>query len=150
MAANTASGAATVRIERDYGGRIGNYIQWFERLRQSGQQVIIDGDCLSACTLVLGIIPDDRLCVTPRARFGFHLAWKPGLLGTRVDNRAGTRRLWEFYPNKIRRWILAQGGLSDGLIYLSGRRLRALYPVCRLRRPAGRGPRRATAKLSPS
>jgi hypothetical protein len=67
MAANSVSGGAAVRIERDYGGRIGTYIQWFKRLRQSGRQVIVDGDCLSACTLVLGIIPDGRLCVTPRA-----------------------------------------------------------------------------------
>ena len=131
IAAGTASGAAAVRIEQDYGGRIGTYIHRFENLRRSGQQVIVDGDCLSACTLLLGIVPSDRLCVTRRARFGFHRAWKPGFLGLHIDNRAGTRRLWAFYPGKIRRWIVAQGGLSDGLIYLSGRELRALYPLCR-------------------
>jgi hypothetical protein len=131
FAASAASGAAAVRIGHDYGGQIGRYIHRFERLRDTGRHVIVDGDCLSACTLVLGIIPDDRLCVTPRARFGFHLAWKPGFLGLPVDNRAGTQKLWDIYPNKIRRWIAARGGLSDGLLYLTGADLRALYPLCR-------------------
>ena len=131
VAAGIGGAAASVRIHHDFGGRIGSYIHRFERLRESGERVIVDGDCLSACTLVLGLIPDDRLCVTPRARFGFHTAWKPGFLGLRFDNRAGTQKLWQFYPRKIRRWIVAQGGLSDGLLYLSGRALRALYPACR-------------------
>jgi hypothetical protein len=123
--------AASVRINHDTGGQIGRYIHRFERLRASGTRVIVDGDCLSACTLVLGLIPPDRLCVTRRARFGFHLAWKPGFLGLHVANRAGTRKIWQLYPAKVRRWIVAQGGLSDGVIYLSGRDLRALYPPCR-------------------
>ena len=130
-AAGMARAAAAVRIRHDGGGQIGHYIHRFERLRQSGQRVIVDGDCLSACTLLLGIIPDEQLCVTRRARFGFHLAWKPGFLGLHIDNRPGTRKLWQFYPRKIRRWIVAQGGLSDRFIYLAGARLRALYPVCR-------------------
>jgi hypothetical protein len=127
------TGGAPVRIGHDYGGQIGNYIHWFERLRRTGQHVIVDGDCLSACTLVLGLIPDDRLCVTRRARFGFHRAWKPGFLGIRFDNRAGTRKLWELYPAKIRRWIVAQSGLSDGFMYLSGTEMLKLYPLCRPR-----------------
>ena len=36
-------------------------------LRKSGQRVVIDGTCASACTLVLGVIPHDRICVTSRA-----------------------------------------------------------------------------------
>ena len=129
--AGSLPAAASVRIRHDSGGQIGRYIHRFERLRASGQQVIVDGDCLSACTLVLGLIPQDRLCVTQRARFGFHRAWKPGFLGLPVDNRAGTQKIWGLYPAKIRRWIVAQGGLADGVIYLSGRDLRALYPRCR-------------------
>ena len=131
LAAGSSSAAAAVRIHRDSGGQIGRYIHRFERLRLSGQRVIVDGDCLSACTLVLGFIPQDRLCVTQRARFGFHRAWKPGFLGIPIDNRAGTRKIWQYYPHKIRRWIVAQGGLSDGLLYLRGAELRTLYPLCR-------------------
>ncbi len=128
-----ASGAAVaaVRIGNDKGGQIRHYINRFERLRRAGDQVMVDGDCMSACTLVLGLVPHDRLCVTPRARFGFHRAWKPGIFGLHLDNAAGTRILWRLYPTKIRNWIAAQGGLSDNFLYLAGHQLRAFYPLCR-------------------
>jgi hypothetical protein len=43
----------------------------FEVLRQSGERIIIDGRCLSACTLVLSSIPRGGIYVTPKAVFGF-------------------------------------------------------------------------------
>ena len=43
--------------------------QWWRSAVQ-GEQVVIDGPCLSACT-ALGVIPRERICVTPRARLGF-------------------------------------------------------------------------------
>ena len=33
------------------------------------------GICNSACTLVLGIVPLNRICATPRASLGFHQAY---------------------------------------------------------------------------
>ncbi|SDJ63003.1 hypothetical protein SAMN05216338_105720 [Bradyrhizobium sp. Rc2d] len=53
---------AAVRITDDPGGRIGKYIYKYQRLRASGQNVIIDGFCTSACTIVLATIPTDRIC----------------------------------------------------------------------------------------
>ena len=53
------------RILDDSGGRIGNYLTRYEALRKSGRRVAIDGTCASACTLLLGVIPRDRICVTP-------------------------------------------------------------------------------------
>jgi hypothetical protein len=41
---------ATMRISEDRGGQIGHYLQAFAALRSSGERVVIDGDCLSACT----------------------------------------------------------------------------------------------------
>ena len=35
------------------GGQVGPFLELFERVRQSGERVVIDGPCLSACTLVL-------------------------------------------------------------------------------------------------
>ena len=52
-----APAAATVRIEHDAGGQIGPYLERLVTLRNSGERVIIDGPCLSACTMVLGVIP---------------------------------------------------------------------------------------------
>ena len=99
-------------------------------LRGSGERVIIDGPCLSACTMVLGVIPRERICVTPRARLGFHAAWHPGDNGRPVHSRAATRLLMEIYPEHVRSWITRRGGLTPRMMYLSGRELAAMYQTC--------------------
>ena len=66
--------SAEMRIQRDFGGRIGHYLDRYAMVRASGQRVVIDGACLSACTLVLAVVPAERICVTPRAILGFHAA----------------------------------------------------------------------------
>lgn len=131
LALSLTTSTASVRIADDRGGQIGAYIDTFKKMRDAGQNVIIDGDCVSACTLVLGLIPHDRICVTPRARFGFHSAWKPWFIGIHLENAAGTHILWNMYPDQIRDWIVSKGGLSDRILYLSGADLTALYPQCR-------------------
>lgn len=130
LALSLTASAASVRIADDHGGQIGAYIDSFKKLRDSGQNVVIDGDCVSACTLVLALIPRERLCVTPRARFGFHNAWKPWLIGIHRENAAGTQILWDMYPDQIRDWIVSKGGLSDRVMYLAGTELTALYSQC--------------------
>ena len=72
-----ASASPGERILDDSGGRIGAYLSRYEVLRKSGQRVAIDGTCASACTLLLGVIPHNRICVTPRAVLAFHAAWDP-------------------------------------------------------------------------
>jgi hypothetical protein len=128
LADNSAS--AAVRITDDYGGQIGAYIDRYVAVRDSGDLVVIDGPCLSACTLVLGVVPQDRICVTPRARLGFHAAWRAGSGSRKVIADDGTRLLMEIYPQQIRDWIGQRGGLSPQLKYLSGRQLAAMYHAC--------------------
>src|SRR3977135_4571290 len=65
---------ADVRILASPGGQMGAFLDLFERVRASGERVVIDGPCLSACTLVLSMVPNDRICVTRRAILGFHAA----------------------------------------------------------------------------
>jgi hypothetical protein len=129
-AAFTFPASATVRISSDPGGQIGAYLQRFEALRLSGENVIIDGPCLSACTLVLGAIPRDQLCITSRARLGFHAAWRPDEFGRPVVSRAGTELMMTNYPRWVRDWIARRGGLSPHLIYLTGSELAPMYPAC--------------------
>ena len=59
--------AADVRIRSSGGGAVGDYLNFFARVKQSGERVVIDGPCLSACTLVLSTIPRKRICVTSKA-----------------------------------------------------------------------------------
>jgi len=131
LAALTASTApAAVRIKADPGGQIGPYLEELEQLRGSGERVIIDGPCLSACTMVLGVIPRNRICVTPRARLGFHAAWHPGDNGRQVTSRAATQLLMDIYPENVRTWIKERGGLTPRMMFLSGRELAAMYQTC--------------------
>ena len=66
--------ADEVRILSSRGGEVGQFIDMFDRQRKSRDRVVIDGPCLSACTLVLSAVPKDRICVTRRAILGFHAA----------------------------------------------------------------------------
>jgi hypothetical protein len=121
---------ADMRIAEDRGGQIGRYLQAFAMLRSSGERVVVDGNCLSACTLVLGVIPHNRICATSRARFGFHAAWMPDEDGRPVTSRMGTQALWEVYPPSVRRWINKHGGLSRRMIYMEGSSLHGIVQSC--------------------
>jgi hypothetical protein len=53
LLAGVNSSHAAIRIAEDRGGKIGTYIDRYQGLRSSGETVIIDGLCASACTMVL-------------------------------------------------------------------------------------------------
>jgi hypothetical protein len=122
--------SATIRIAGDGGGQIGAYLQRHEAMRQSGERVIIDGPCLSACTMVLGAIPRNRICVTSRAVLGFHAAYDLDLSGRQVTSRGATSLLMDHYPQQVRNWIARRGGLSRQMMFLSGRGLSSMYAAC--------------------
>jgi len=122
---------AKVRIIDDHGGNVGAYLERYMALRDADEQIVIDGTCTSACTLVLGVVPHDRVCVTPNAVLGFHAASRPDFRGSEVINEPATRTLWNIYPMSIRHWISRHGGLGSTMIYLSGPELFAIFRQCR-------------------
>ncbi|MCO5131753.1 MAG: hypothetical protein M9932_14515 [Xanthobacteraceae bacterium] len=130
LLAGIAASHAAVRIAEDRGGRIGTYVDKYESLRSSGEQVMIDGLCASACTIILGAVPANRICVTPRAALGFHAAWDVGGDGRPVTNREATRMLYALYPTRVRRWIARHGGLTRHMIFLRGAQLQSMYRPC--------------------
>jgi hypothetical protein len=130
IATSLSSAFATVRIYDDGGGQIGDYLNKYHALRKKGERVVIDGTCASACTMLLGVIPRDRICVTPRAVLAFHSAWTPTSEGEQISS-AGNYYLWSNYPADVRKWIIQHGGLHAQIIYLSGPELAAMYSSCR-------------------
>ena len=127
---NADRAKSEVLIKNDGGGDIPQYIAKYLNLQLSGERVVIDGDCLSACTLALGLLAQDRRCFTNKARLGFHAAYtESGAL--RIRNPFGTDVFWLVYPPEIRRWISRHGGLASRMIYLEGKELAAMYPPCR-------------------
>src|SRR4051794_26289286 len=132
LLAGVASGHAVVRIADDRGGRIGTYVDKYQGLRTSGETVIIDGLCASACTIILGAVSHDKICVTSHATLGFHAAWDFGANGRAVTNAEATQMLYSMYPSAVRRWISQRGGLTPRMIFLRGKQLQALYKPCYL------------------
>jgi hypothetical protein len=122
--------SSAVLIRNDRGGQIGQYLQRFAEVRASGQAVVIDGECLSACTLVLGLVPPERICITDKAKLGFHAAWAPDKKGKPITSATGTAVLWEFYPPKIHRWLKKRGGLTPKMVFLEGQQLERMYKAC--------------------
>ena len=91
---------ADYRITRDHGGLVDQYKVKYASIRDRGERVVIDGICNSACTLVLGIVPLNRVCVTPRASLGFHMAYfdKSTTAGVKVMSYEGTADVMSYYP----------------------------------------------------
>jgi hypothetical protein len=126
-----APAQAEVRILDSPGGQVGPFLDLFEQVRASGERVVIDGPCLSACTLVLSLVPNDRICVTRRAILGFHAARSVDRRGRMYAEPEASEVVLEAYPAPVRDWIRRRGGLTSRLLLLRGRELRAIYPACR-------------------
>jgi len=122
---------AEVRILASLGGQVGPFLDLFERVRDSGERVVIDGPCLSACTLVLSMVPSSRICVTRRAVLGFHAARSIDRRGRLYAEPEASEIVLEAYPVPVRNWIRRRGGLTSRLLLLRGRELNAIYPACR-------------------
>ena len=122
---------ADVRIIASPGGQVGPFLDLFEEVRRSGERVVIDGPCLSACTLVLSIVPNERICVTRRAVLGFHAARSIDRRGRLYAEPEASEAVLETYPAPVRDWISRRGGLTSRLLLLRGRELAAMYRPCR-------------------
>jgi len=117
LAAGVAPAHATLRITRDHGGYVEEYKVKYERIRARGERVVIDGICNSACTLVFGIVPNSKICVTPRASIGLHQAYydKAFTFGIKVTSAEGTSELMSYYPQPVKDWLRRNGGLTTSM-----------------------------------
>ena len=131
LSALVSPAVAEIRILESPGGQVGPFLDLFEEVRQSGERVVIDGPCLSACTLVLSMIPSERICVTRRAILGFHAARSIDRRGRSYAEPEASQLVLEAYPTPVRLWIERRGGLSSRLLILRGRELASMYRSCR-------------------
>jgi hypothetical protein len=121
-----ASGAAapglaeTINVSDNHGGSVAAYDARWAGLAARGVKVRIVGPCQSACTVLLGHIPRDAICVTPGASFGFHLAHR----------QDATETLLHAYSSDIRAWIDRNGGLSDQFIWLRAPEIFSYFHKC--------------------
>jgi hypothetical protein len=100
--------AETIDVSDNHGGLVADYDARWAGLGAQGVSVRIVGPCQSACTVLLGHIPHERICVTPQASFGFHLA----------QTAKSTAILWNAYSADIQARINQHGGLTSQFIWM--------------------------------
>jgi hypothetical protein len=128
---SAAAAAGEIRILSSRGGRLGTFLDLFETVRKTGDRVVIDGPCMSACTLVLSAVPKNRICVTHKAILGFHAAHSIDRHNHLHAEPEATALMLASYPTNVRDWIRQHGGLSSHLLLLRGPELAGFYRVCR-------------------
>jgi hypothetical protein len=119
------SQAYRVVITSDYGGYLTEYIKKYNLWRQTGVRVRIDDLCISACTLITGLVPRSHVCTSSRGILAFHSASvSNGFISE--FSEAGTRLLWALYPKDVRETLKSMGWSGPvphpDLIYVSADR----------------------------
>ena len=101
------------------------FLEW----NQSGRRVVINGLCVSACTMVVILIPHDRICVTGAARLIFHAITRKkddGIVWPEMSTWFESK-----FPSEFRLW-LAQKQAFKSLEYtqMKGAELESRIPRC--------------------
>ena len=124
------------RLSRpDRGGFLASYLADLERLEALHvRQLQIDSTCASACTVFLRL--GDRVCVTDRARIGFHhiVQWNRSTSGPSrfiAAERDFNDRFLQSLPAKIRTWPGISGGLPWRMVWLKGEEAARRIGRCR-------------------
>ena len=108
-----------VVVTLDTGGDLFDYIKKYNDFREGNTYIRIADLCLSACTVITGVVSDDHVCVSPSALFGFHSATE-GL----TFSKEGTDLMWNILPKRVQDLVRAAGW--DGhtehqdLVYVKG------------------------------
>lgn len=113
-----ASGVQVVQY--DMGGDVDQRIREVARLRAQGTQVRIEGTCVSACTLYLGL---PNSCVTATATLGFHgpRTGIPGISLPREDFERISSTMASYYPGQIRTWFMSKARMiTENYYTISG------------------------------
>jgi hypothetical protein len=100
-----------VEIGNDSGGFVAEYAIRLYEIREARQKVRFVGVCDSACTLFLAL-PAEQTCITKGTYFRFHAP-------SASAATAVAAYMMRKYPQWVRAWIAAQGGLSDQLATMS-------------------------------
>lgn len=120
-------------VRYNAGGEVGIYEDAARAVRAGVKRlVVIDGPCISACA-IFADKARAHVCITPRARFGFHKA-------TVVATLPGTGRARHVghedppHSRDIRNWVMRNGGFpTRGLRHMNARQAAAFWRRCSTR-----------------
>jgi hypothetical protein len=95
----TSPALAMVYLNHNPGSTVAEFMQDIESVGDPGDEVVINGECDSTCTLYLA--SGSQVCVTPDATMGFHSRFYPD--GSRGRNwRKGIPLPMSSYPPALR------------------------------------------------
>lgn len=121
------------RIMFDGGGRLDRYIDRVSALREEGTLVVIDGQCISACTMLTNLAPE-KLCVTSHGMFVFHSAFsRSETTGEKEFAKDATEIMWHFYPKALREALVKRGwnaGERNDMIFMEADELQGIIRSC--------------------
>lgn len=102
--AQTNISSSPLVVGNDRGGDLRERIYEIRALRQTGQQVRIQGSiCYSTCTMYLGL---PQTCVSPDTTFGFHGPSSYGIpLGPEMFDHA-SKLIRDHYPKPLQQWYM--------------------------------------------
>jgi hypothetical protein len=112
--------AETIDVSDDHGGLLSSYQMQWATLAARGVYVRIVGPCVSACTVLVGYVPRQNICVVPGAYLGFHWA----------TTDFATQELWKTYPSDIRQWISQHGGLTYQMLWMQAPNIYRYFRKC--------------------
>jgi len=93
----------------DPGGNIAEHYSKYSQVNAQYDRVVIDGMCKSACTMVLGIVPLNKICITPSGYFMFHA----GHNRDRSFNPTYTQQMMASYAPEVRGWVMQHHALEQ-------------------------------------
>jgi hypothetical protein len=129
-------------IADDPGGIIVDFVVKYSNMRDSGEKVVVDGECVSACTVLLGLLRPENVCATPHAVFGFHSA------SVRIVEKDKSIRyehapemsklMFGIYPRQVRALLKSYGWNGESIldnahpsiIWIKGKQLRKIVRPC--------------------
>lgn len=110
----------------DFGGMITDYLKFWQNVSRSTEKVVIDAPCISACTFFLGLIPENRVCITPRASLGMHQIND----GTTPDPQFSAAFFRWLYPEWVQQWLKDHGGLQEEVMYMYPEDMKGHIRLC--------------------
>lgn len=121
--------APEVTIDRQMGGSVHLHADRVIEYDQAGTHLRVMGACVSACTLILAL-PANRICVGPRAAFGFHQPFFANAASVATSDLG--KAMYDTYPSFAQQWLQARfGGLPAGRPQFMGYDvLKRHYPTC--------------------
>lgn len=123
-----------VVITFDRGGYIDAFVAKWKYIAQKGYKVEVRGPCVSACTLLLGIVPPENVCWADGARFGFHAAsvgsWDGKKWVFRVDPTYTVKMDFQFYPRWVARWVADNVPLTNDVVFMGPEVFGSHYRRC--------------------